>query len=542
MLLKLKKWAAFFAVMLLSVLSLNAQIKFRDVTEKAGLIEPLKGIKGHSAAWGDVNGDGYPDLFVGTFADRPDAHYAQRGHEARPEPDKLFINRGDGTFEEVTDSPVNRYGRNSGSVFADFDNDGDLDLVVSHNSYESSKSQQRTGNFLFENDGKGVFTDVTENSGLDFGWPFTGRNTFAFDYNGDGLIDLFMQEDYVREDVSGGNSRLMKNTGHMKFVDATAEAGFPHGYRKGLYGLGGFVGDINGDSWPDVFFAHSCRMFINNGDGTFHEKKYDMVKPVYTLPAEAAAGGYWTCGAAIGDLDNDGDMDMVMSQHYPLKDTDSRSLFVFINEGNDDNGDPVLHEVSGAAGIVPPVTRAPHIQLVDVDNDSRLDIVTSSCSAFVYRNKGVSGGIPHFDKPLGSDYQGGIGYWSTGPLADYDRDGKLDFFGAEWEPSVASPLLRNVTPGAKNYLAVKMELENFPNRNGIGARVDIYRAGKLGEEKALITSGIITVSNGYSCGYEAIAYFGLPDDKKVDIKVSMPCDGPVYTAASVKRNQMYIFK
>jgi hypothetical protein len=233
---------------------------------------------------------------------------------------------------------------------------------------------------------------------------------------------------------------------------------------------------------------------------------------------------------------------MVMSQHYPLSDTDSRRLFVYLNEGNDANGDPVLQEVSVKAGIVPPTTRAPHIQLEDLDNDGMLDIMVSSCKTFVYWNKGVKGGIPHFDKPVGSDYEGGIGYWSTGPLCDYDRDGRLDFFGAEWEPAVPSPLLRNVTPGAKNYLAIKLDLENSSNRNGIGARVDIYKPGKLGAKNALIGTRIITNSNGYSCGYEAIAHFGLPDYREVDVSVHMPCDGPVFTATSVKRNQLYIIK
>ena len=541
MLLKSYSAMAFCSFILLTSLSLNGQIKFKDVTEKAMLNEPNKGMKAHAAAWGDVTGNGYPDLFVGTFADRPDSIYAKRGHAAKPEPDKLFLNRGDGTFEEVMDSPIRQFGRNSGAVFADFDNDGDLDLVVSHNSYDGGKYQNKTGNFLFENDGKGVFTDVTEKSGLDFGLPFTGRNTFAFDYNGDGLIDLFMQEDWVRDDVSGGNSRLMKNTGHLKFIDVTEEAGFPHGYRKGLYGLGGFVGDINGDLWPDVFFAHSCRMFINNRDGTFHEKEYNMVKPDHKLPAEEG-GGYWTCGAAIGDLDNDGDMDMIMSQHFPLGDSISRRLFLFLNEGNDVDGNPKLRDITDEAGLFPPSTRSPHVQLQDLDNDGMLDLMVSSCNSFVYRNNGVKEGIPSFDEPIGSGFEGGIGYWSTGPLGDYDRDGRLDFFGVEWEPAVASPLLRNVTRGAKNYLAIKLELEEGPNRNGIDARVDIYKSGKLGNNKELIGSRIITISNGYSSGYEAIAYFGLPEDKKVDVSVSMPCGGPVFTAKSVSRNQMYIFR
>lgn len=529
------------ASVLLNTMPLSGQIQFKDVTEKAGLVEPLKGVMGHGAAWGDVTGNGYPDLFLGTFTGRPDSIYAKRGHPAKPEPDKLFLNRGDGTFEEVMESPIRQFGRNSGVAFADFDNDGDLDLVVSHNATGHDKPQYSTGNFLFENDGTGSFTDVTEKSGLDFGLPFTGRNTFVFDYNGDGLPDLLMQEDWVRDDASGGNSRLMKNMGDLEFSDVTMKAGLPHGYRKGLHGIGGFVGDINGDLWPDFFFAHSCRMFINNRDGTFHEKSYNMVNPDYTLPG-MKAGGYWTCGADIGDLDNDGDMDMVMGDHFPSPDTVNRRLYVFLNEGNDVDGDPILRDITREAGVAPPSTRTPHIQLQDLDNDGMVDILASSNNTFIYRNNGLEGGIPRFDEPSGSGCEGGNGYWPAGPLGDYDRDGKLDFIGPEWETATASPLLKNITRGAKNYIAVKLELQDGPNRNGIDARVDIYEAGRLGKDEDLIGTRIITVSNGYSSGYEAIAYFGLPDHRKVDIRVSMPCDGPVLTATSVKRNQLYIIK
>ena len=101
-------------------------------------------------------------------------------------------------------------------------------------------------------------------------------------------------------------------------------------------------------------------------------------------------------------------------------------------------------------------------------------------------------------------------------------------------------MLKNVTKGAGNYLAVKLELEDTPNRNGIDARVDIYRKGMLGKTEGRIASRIITVSNGYSSGYEAIAYFGLPQNKKVDVRVSMPCGGQIYKATNVKRNQLFI--
>ncbi len=89
-------------VFLLAGGSLSGQINFDDVTLEAGLYEPLRGMKGHGAAWGVVNGNGYPDLFYGTFAD--------------------------------------------------FDNDGDLDLAISH-QHHIDLPYGKLGNFLFENDG-----------------------------------------------------------------------------------------------------------------------------------------------------------------------------------------------------------------------------------------------------------------------------------------------------------------------------------------------------------------------------------------------------
>src|SRR5262249_44081348 len=96
-------------------------IVFEDVTEKVGLKEPLEGLMGHGGAWGDFDGDGKPDIFIGGFCDRPNAEYKPA---AGPVAAVLFRNRGDGTFEKVKDTPATHFGRTSGAVFADLDNDG----------------------------------------------------------------------------------------------------------------------------------------------------------------------------------------------------------------------------------------------------------------------------------------------------------------------------------------------------------------------------------------------------------------------------------
>ena len=525
--------------------SVFGQIKFKDVTKKAGLVDPLLGMVGHGVAWGDVNGDGFPDLFYGTFAHNKDLDFTSRGNKEGSKPNILLLNNGDGTFSEVLDSPVRVHSWNSGAAFADFDNDGDLDLVVSHqhhlnsSKYWGGKDMGLVGNLLYENDGNGNFTDVTEGSGLYVEAPFLGRNTFVFDFDGDGLLDILLQDDFVLNKQARADSRLMKNMGGLRFKDVTAEAGLPTGWRKGLYGLGGFVSDINGDGWPDIFFAHSCRMFINNRDGTFHEIFPNLIDPKYTLPATVNYN--WTCGADIGDLNNDGKMDFVMGDHFDRSSKVHR-IYVFLNEGNDANGDPIFRDITYEAGVADADGKTPHLQLQDLDNDGWLDLMVSNCNTFVYRNKGeLIDGVPQFEKPIGSGVVGGIGYWAAGALVDYDRDGRLDFFGADWDPGFASPLLRNVSKG-KNYIAVKAELENSPNRNAIGAKVEVFKAGMLGQEEGRLGIRQISPTNGYSSCVEAIAYFGLPKDKQVDIRLTMPCGGKVYNAKSVKRNQMFVIR
>ncbi|MGH9167862.1 MAG: FG-GAP repeat domain-containing protein, partial [Acidimicrobiia bacterium] len=108
----------------------EAGLVFEDVTEAAGLVDLLLGMRGHAAAWGDVNRDGRADLFVGTFANRPEESYRVRG-AGGPAPDRLLLAGPSGLGFALDPHFPDQFGRTSGAVFADLDGDGDLDLVAS---------------------------------------------------------------------------------------------------------------------------------------------------------------------------------------------------------------------------------------------------------------------------------------------------------------------------------------------------------------------------------------------------------------------------
>ena len=130
---------------------------FRDVAAEVGLTESLRGMMGHAAAWGDVDGDGFLDLFVGTFADRPPALY-QKGGAKGPVPNMLFLQRR-GKFELSPQKAIAWHGRASGAVFADLDNDGLPELYVTNNGHLGK------GNLLYHNKGSGRFEPVTDQAG-----------------------------------------------------------------------------------------------------------------------------------------------------------------------------------------------------------------------------------------------------------------------------------------------------------------------------------------------------------------------------------------
>jgi enediyne biosynthesis protein E4 len=536
------------AVFMLGFFSLWSQsvpypFVFSEAANSAGLLPDVSGIRGHGAAWGDVDGDGWIDLYVGTF------------NEDGSKLSMFFRNKGS-KFVLDTQKVLNISTRATGVIFADLDNDGDLDLYIGSMPQPKKNIQ---GNTLFRNDGKGVFTDVSKDNGacpLSFG----GRSATVLDYDGDGLLDILAGEDPM-PGYNGSktkSSRLFHNKGNLQFEDVTQAAGIP----ADIPGYGVAVADVNNDGWPDFFLAANSggnRLFLNN-KGRFTE--FPPSSKLFYW--EGSGGDNMVCGVSFGDVNRDGLMDIVMGPHFQKPWITPQPLRLFINSGIK-NGLPNFVEVTEKAGLKPLPMKAPHVEIQDFDNDGWPDIYTSLVKfkdgkpyPSIAKHLGILNGIPRFkedamkindfptneDKGINASKQlfekmlkeRKVIYSAPGPTGDYDNDGRLDMFLANWWTEEPSMLLHNETVGG-NWLQIQVKGSNGVNLMGVGSRVKIYKAGKLGQSSALLGCQDIGVGYGYASGHAAMAHFGLGKEASVDVEVILPHGRGKLSKKKVRANQ-----
>lgn len=541
-----------FALLLLTLASVVSAADypyvFKDVGEETGIFPAAEGIRGHAVGWGDVDGDGWPDLFVGTF------------HNSGSKPGVLLRNV-KGKFTADKQEHLKTSGIGSGALFADLTNSGRLDLYASHCAH-GKDGVLATPSLLFRNDGDGKFTDISKESGA---CPpgYEGRGLAALDYDGDGLLDLLLCEQYYSPKVKTG-ALLLRNKGKHQFEAVLEAAGLP----KGFGGLGVAAADVNGDGWPDVFLTHGGgehKLLLNDGKGKFGEAAgtADVFRWKLDGPEDTPAG------VCIADVNRDGLPDIVIGHHFKSPWTKPTPIRLYLHRGNT-GGVPKYEDVTAKAGLLPLAMKAPHVEIQDFDNDGWPDISVSIVKfkdgkpcPVIYKGLGVKDGVPQFrddawgvnDFPTAEDVavkRSGpffekvlkdkkIMYTAAGPSCDFDRDGKLDFFLANWWVESKSMLLKNETTGG-HWLGVRVEGTDGVNRMGIGARVRLYPAGKLGQPDSLLGEREIAAGYGYCSGQEAIAHFGLGKVESVDVEVILPHGKGTLTRKAVPADKPLVVK
>lgn len=292
---------------------------FTDATDVAGVADGEK--VGAGAAFLDADADGDLDLYAANYV-----HYALSDHRVRtvkghpayagprdhpPCPDAFFLNDGDGRFTDASAaSGVSAVaGPGMGVVCLDFDDDGDEDVYVGNDALH--------GNFLFENDGRGTFAEVGLAAGVAvnrYGAEIGSMGTEAGDADGDGRIDLFVT------DFQPDLPVLFRNLGHGQFEDATATtgAGAP-AWRYVTWGTA--LADLDNDGLRDLFLGcghlndnvaefddtaayRNHNLLLRNVAGRFVD--ISGAAGLQDVPPRAARG------VACDDLDDDGDLDLVI--------------------------------------------------------------------------------------------------------------------------------------------------------------------------------------------------------------------------------------
>ena len=492
-------------------------IRFENVTASAGLTPYLQDWQlAHAASWGDLNGDGWPELYIGAFCDRP------RWTDG-PLSNMLFINKnGSFTLDGQTGLQYEQlYARTSQVLLADLDQDGDLDMIVACHTNKPNEVSAR----LWRNDGNGAMEDVTPRDGY---WPHPMgyRNIAVVDLNDDGWLDFVAcDNNYSNWRDGKGTLMVMINQHDMTFKDGREQYGFP---AEGTNGFGLAVGDVNNDGRLDFFVAECNRLFVSMPDGRYREVQPGFfLKPQQTNPQSTNESR--TCGAVFGDVNGDGLLDLLTSEHGA-----NAQPRLYLNTGIRD-GVPEFRNVTEEAGLLGPIpprgmtgldVKSGNVALIDLDNDGHLDIWVSviwqdeegKLQPVVYRNQGTNvDGVPQFSRP---PLERVIGYYAAAPLADYDRDGRVDCFMAAWFhwDETPSTLFRNVSSNG-NWLAVRVKGGGSRNTMGIGAVVYAYPAGKAGEAQDLIQRRDIVVGAGYSSGEEGLAHLGLGNNQTVDLVI-----------------------
>lgn len=487
--------------------------RFVEVTAEAGISgiqwdpadpplcvnDPMAG----GAAVGDVDGDGWPDLF----------------YPRMYSPDLLFLNQGDGSFAEAgAAAGVDSEGSSGGAVLFDADGDDDLDLFVTAVALDRHR--------LYINDGTGHFTEEALARGVadPVLQPYTcafNLSVSAADVDADGDLDLHVTAWQEEDDDDGVRARLFLNDGAGSFTDGTQAAGLSMPGRASF--TASFV-DVDADADPDLLLTADW-----TGSGLWRNDGGRFVEITASAGVGTDDNGM---GSAVGDPDNDGDPDWFVASIYDETDPCPPGWGCTGNRLYRNEGGARFLDVTDEAGVRDGGWGWGAV-FADLDLDGHEDLIQT-------------GGfpVPQFDRQLTRVWRNlGGGRFEDGTCAtglldvgqgravvpiDHDLDGDLDLFvvGHGETPS----LWRNDRPASAHWLVVEVR-GGAPS--GIGARVEAWtHAGRQ--------TRWIHANSTFGAVALPVAHFGLADARQVEALVVTWPDGTVRTWQGLAADQRFV--
>ncbi|MFI5454109.1 MAG: CRTAC1 family protein [Isosphaerales bacterium] len=507
--------------------------RFENVAPLVGL-----GVRGANMAGGsvfdDFTGDGLPDILTSSF----DADLGA----------SLFVNRGDGTFEDrsgpagLTSQPLAL-----NVAHADFDNNGRLDVLLLRGGWEKPSRMS-----LLRNKGGGVFEDVTVAAGL--AEPIASHAAAWGDYDNDGLVDVFVCGEFAASSGDGlfsgdgdlsvsdprNRCRLYRNRGDGTFVNVAEQAGVCND----RFAKGAAWGDFDADGFLDLYVANyyaangrgGNRLYRNNGDGTFQD-----VAPELGVTEPQAGFSCW-----FWDFDNDGRLDLFVNDYAgDLNDVVASAL----GQSTSSKSHPRLFRNLGPTGFrdislevgLNRTILAMGSNFGDIDNDGFLDMYLGTGAP------GYSVLIPNlmFKNIEGRWFEdvtttSGTGHLQKGhgvSFADWDCDGDLDLFvevgGAVPGDKAYNLLFQNPGHG-RHWLKVKL-VGTRTNRAALGARIRVDLQGRDG-----VTRSVYRQVGGASSygGNTLVETIGLADATSIAaLSVTWPASRSTQTFRDLAVNQ-----
>ena len=522
-------------------------ITFTDVSEEAGITAPhfpgartsrLPEDMGSGAAWADYDDDGWLDLYVVSQSGPLDLTPAEVA--ASPAHGTLYRNRGDGTFEDVSEAAgVDFRGTGMAAAWADYDRDGDPDLLVT--AYGPL--------VLYRNRGDGTFEDVTAETGLGGLDGFWAGVSWA-DYDRDGDLDAYVtgyvdyqdpddQRAVLQYDVEQPASlnpsafpparNLLLRNDDGAFTDVAESAGVadPEGRSLSAAWI-----DLDGDGWPDLYVADDVsdnRLFHNRGDGTFEDVSH----------AALVADYRGSMGIAVGDWDRDGDPDLFLT-HWIAQEN---ALYMNLSGGAGRVGPTSLRFMDVADRYGLGQVALDYVgwgtSFFDYDNDGHLDLLVVNGST-LQEPDAADRLVPMRDLLLWNG-GGARGFFDVSSLAgpyferrhvgrgaafgDYDNDGDVDVVIVNHGARPA--LLRNDAPDGRAWLQVDLRGRDGP---ALGARVRVV-------VDSVRHVRFVGAQSSYLSQNSPIQHFGLGDAGQVDtLEVRWPSGASqVFTGLPVGR-------